>query len=58
MKYKGRAKSKNIIDKRNYFGSESDSGMKWINKVKAFKMESFKAARDYSGVKSYNKFKK
>lgn len=58
MKYKGRSKSKNMVDKRNYFGSMSDSGMTWLHKVKAFRMESFKAARDYSGVKSYNKFKK
>ena len=58
MKTKGRAKSKNIEDKRNYFGSKSDSGMKWLHKVKAFKMESYKAAREFSGAKDYNKFKK
>lgn len=55
MKYKGRKISKNIEDRRKYF---PDSGMKWNHKVKAFKMESFKAAREFSGAKDYNKFKK
>jgi hypothetical protein len=55
MKTKGRPKSKNIEDMRKDF---YDSGMKWKHKVKAFRMESFKAAREFSGAKDYNKFKK
>lgn len=58
MKTKGRRKSKNVIDKRSYFGSEAHSGIEWKQRVKSFELDSFKSAREFSGTKSYNKFKK
>lgn len=59
MKTKGRPKSTNIEDKRSYFGSESvGNGINWKGNVNSFKMESFKAAREYSKPRPYNSFKK
>ena len=36
MKTRGRKKSTNVVDKRAYFGTKSDSGMSWNAKVSAF----------------------
>lgn len=58
MKTKGRAKSKNIEDRRSPFGSEAVPKMKWKSKVVIHMVDSFKAARDYKGAKDYNRFKK
>lgn len=48
MKTKGRAKSKNIEDRRNE---------KWKNGVYTFLLDSYSSARSFK-AKEYNKFKK
>lgn len=48
MKTKGRAKSKNIEDRR---------GEKWKNGVHLFLLDSFSSARNFK-AKEYNKIKK
>lgn len=40
MKTEGRPKSKNIEDRRNYFGTPANSQMTWKNSVSTFYMES------------------
>jgi hypothetical protein len=48
MKTKGRAKSKNVVDRRNE---------KWKNGVYSFLLDSFSSANSFK-AKDYNKFKK
>lgn len=50
MKTRGRKKSSNIVDKRSYFGTKSDSGMSWNAKVSSFVGV---AMKDASQNKSY-----
>lgn len=56
MKTKGREQSKNIEDRRSYFGTNVN--INWKGNVNSFRMESFKAAREYTKPQDYNKFKK
>jgi len=56
MRTKGRAKSKNIEDKRAYFGSPSREISK--DKNKTFLQESLIRANQSTKTESYNKFSK
>jgi hypothetical protein len=44
MKTKGRPQSKNIDDRRNYFGTNAKSQITWKDRVNTFVMDSLSGA--------------